>query len=410
MQYVIVGAGPAGVIAAETLRKTDPGGSVVLVDGEAGAPYARMAIPYYLSGGIEEKGTHLRQNDGHYEELGIDCRQARVARLSTAKGRLELEGGGSLDYDRLLIATGSRPAAPPVEGLDNPGVHACWTLEDARNIIKLAKSGSDVVLLGAGFVACIIMQALVSRGVNLTVVAGPSGRMVRSMMDETAGGMIRKWCQAKGVKIVVGRRLKAVAAGPVVELDNGEALKADLVVVATGVKANTEFVEGDGIDTDDGILVDQYLRTSADNVYAAGDIAQGIDFSTGARTVHAIQPTAVDHGRIAALNMAGAEAPFKGSLAMNVLATIGLISTSFGRWGGVEGGESSTMVDDAGYAYMHLEFEDDRLIGACCVGRTDHVGAIRGLIGTRIPLGAWKGRLKDDPNRFMEAYVACTQV
>ena len=410
MQYVIVGAGPAGVTAAETLRKTDPAGDVILLGGEPEPPYSRMAIPYYLAGDIEEKGTHIRQTGGHYDDLGIHYVRGTVASISAADGRLTLTDGAGMTYDRLLVATGSSATCPPASGFERPAVHHCWTLEDARGIIGLAKPGAKVVMLGVGFVACIIMQALVKRGVELTVVAGPSGRMVRSMFDLTAGGMIRNWLESKGVRVVVGSRVSEVKDGPAVALDSGETLAADLVVVATGVKANTGFLEGSGVEVGEGVLVDEFLRSSVPNIYAAGDVAEGPDFSTRSRSVHAIQPTAVDHARMAALNMAGHEAPFKGSISMNVLASVGLISTSFASWGGVEGGDSAQALDEDRFRYMHLEFQDDRLVGAIAVGVTQNIGVLRGLIQTEIRLGKWKKKLMEDPHLVAEAYVACTQV
>ena len=177
--------------------------------------------------------------------------------------------------------------------------------------------------------------------------------------------------------------------------------------MAAGVRANMEMLDGSGIDTDQGVVVDRYLRSSHPKVYAAGDVAQGPDFSTGGFSVHAVQPTAADHGRIAALNMAGRAATYKGSLVMNVLDTVGLVSCSFGRWQGTDGGGGgATRVDEAAYRYINLQFEDDRLIGAITLGRTDWVGVLRGLIQTEVPLGPWKDKLIADPQRIAEAYLA----
>ena len=412
MTYVVVGAGPAGVVAAETLRKAAPTAEVVLIGDEPEPPYSRMAIPYFLTGMIGEGGTYLRKTDGHYEEAKIRYLQGRVAKVTPGSKTLMLEDGNGQAYDKLLIATGASPIKPPIEGLDLPGVHHCWTLEDARNIVQLAANGSNVVLIGAGFIGCIILESLVERGVKLTVVEAED-RMVPRMADQTTGGLIKKWCESKGITVKTSTKVTSVGNGGqdglTVTFDNGESAPASLVVVAAGVRSNTAFLADSGIQVEDGIIVDQHLQSSVPDIYAAGDCAQSRDFSTNGWAVHAIQPTAVDHGRLAALNMAGKEAEFNGSLTMNVLDTAGLISASFGAWDGVEGGESAQSLDEERFRYMRLEFDGDVLVGALSLGRTDHIGVLRGLIQTRVHLGAWKDKLKRDPHLITEAYVACTQ-
>lgn len=407
MTYVIIGAGPSGVTAAETLRKADPAGKIILIGAEPEPPYSRMAIPYLLTGQIDESGTYLRKQDGHYESNRIEYRQATVEGVDPASKTVRLSGGGTQAYDKLLVATGASPVRPPVDGLDLPGVHHCWTLADARNIVGLAHEGAEVVLMGAGFIGCIILESLVGRSVKLTVVEALD-RMVPRMMNETAGNMIKDWCTGKGVTVLTSTKVTKLAQSGgrlAVELDNGEHAAADLVVVATGVRSNVGFLEGSGVKVETGIIVDQYMRSSVEDIYAAGDCAQGIDFSTGGWEVHAIQPTAVDHGRIAALNMAGRPTPFQGSLNMNVLDTAGLVSVSFGRWDGVEGGDHAESIDAGNFRYTRLEFDGDRLVGALALGRTDHVGVLRGLIQTGLHLGPWKDKLMADPNRIVEAYI-----
>jgi NAD(P)H-nitrite reductase large subunit len=411
-RYVIVGGGPAGVVAAETLRRQDAAASITLVCAEAGPPYARMAIPYAMAGKVDEAGTWLRKDAGHYEAAGIGLLHDRVTKIEAAAKKVCLAGGGDLPYDALLIATGSSPARPRIPGLDLPGVQSCWTLDDLRRLDPLLTPGCRVLLLGAGFVSCIILQSLVQRGAKVTVSCGASGRMVRSMMDETAGAMIMRWCRDKGVEVLTAGRPTSIEqreSGLLVTLDSGVTAPADLVIVGTGVRTNTAFLEGSGILVEDGIVVDHYLRTSQDSIWAAGDVAQGFNCCTGLTEVHAIQPTAVEHGRIAALNMSGHPTPFGGSLAMNTLETLGLMSCSFGQWTGRDGGERVRMVDEDRFRYLRLEFFDGRLVGANTVGMTNEIGVVRGLIQTRIRLGAWLERLKRDPSRLAEAYVACTQ-
>ena len=412
MQHVIIGAGPAGVVACEALRKLQPDAGITLVGDEPEPPYSRMAIPYFLINQIEEAGTHLRKSGTHFETAGIAVKQARVASVDCAAQALSLNDGATLSYDRLLIATGSRPVSPPISGIDSPAVTSCWTLSDARRIAASAKPGTRVVLMGAGFIGCIILEALAKSGADLTVVELES-RMVPRMMNETAGGLIKDWCQAKGVNVFTSTRVTAIEQnGNAVKvmLDSGEALDADLVVSATGVRPNIEFLEGSGIKTNHGVLVDRSMRTSDANVFAAGDVAEGIDFSTGDHSVQAIQPTAVEHGQLAARNMAGLDgATHRGSVNMNVLDTLGLISSSFGLWMGAQGGESVELLNRDRFRYLNLQFQEDVLVGATSLGLTQHVGVLRGLIQSKTKLGAWKKKLVEDPTRIMEAYLASTQ-
>jgi len=413
MRYVLIGAGPAGVVAAETLRKADSAGEIVLLGDEAEPPYSRMALPYFLVGTIDEAGTYLRKSDSHYEDLGITFRHARAEKVDPQKKKVALAGGKALAYDRLLVATGSSTTSPRIPGIDLPGVHPCWTLADAREIARLAAPDGHVVLIGAGFIGCIVLEALIKRRAKVTVVE-MADRMVPRMMNATAGGLIKAWCQGRGITVLTETRVVAIEKGgpagaPLrVTLDRGKPLEAGLVVVATGVRPNIGFLEGSGVETDFGIRVDSHLRSSVDGIYAASDVAQGPDFM-GGWSVHAIQPTAVEHGRIAALNMAGGNATYHGSLAMNVLDTAGLVSSSFGQWQGVKGGDSVERVDEANFRYIRLEFDGEVLVGAICLGRTDQIGVLRGLIQSRVRLGEWKRRLIDDPQRISEAYVACMQ-
>jgi len=224
--------------------------------------------------------------------------------------------------------------------------------------------------------------------------------------------MIKRWCESKGVTVLTSTKVEAIgqaAGGLKLTLGNGKTLDADLVVCATGVKPNIAFLDGSGIATDLGVLVDEHLQSNVEGVFAAGDVAQGPDFSTGERQIHAIQPTAAEHGRIAALNMAGHETRYRGSLSMNVLATLGLISASFGQWQGVKKGQQAKAVDKDGFKYLRLEFDGDVLVGALALGLTQHVGVVRGLIQTRAPLGEWKDRLLQDPHLVMSAYLECAQ-
>jgi len=453
MKHVILGARPAGVIAAETIRKHAPKDSITLIGDEPEAPYSRMAIPYLLIGNIQEAGTHLRHTADHFRTHRIDVmRGVRAQSVNTQAQTVTLSDGRVVPYDRLLVATGSSPATPPIPGVNSPGVHPCWTLADARAIMALAKPGAKVVQMGAGFIGCIIMEALAMRGVELTVVE-MGDRMVPRMMGPTAGGMIKDWCERKGVKVYTGARVESIrpapasasasssasasapetgwlgrlaallgfgdepsgatassgagpgAAGLAVTLSNGQTLQADLVISATGVKPNVGFLQGSGIAIKTGIVTNSQMQSSVAHIYAAGDCAEALDLASGTHVVSAIQPNAADEARIAALNMVGQAAVLQRVPQINVLDTLGLISSSFGQWQGVPGGEHVELTDRQADRHLSLQFSGDRLVGCNSIGWTDHVGVMRGLVEGDVSLGPWKDRLLQDPTKLMEAYL-----
>lgn len=411
MQHVIIGNGPAGVIAAETIRKQRPADQIILIGDEPEPPYSRMAIPYLLHGNIAEQGTHLRKQADHFRTQRIDLVRGRVSRIDTAGKSVVLDNGRQLRYDRLLLATGSSPAHPPIPGIDSPGVFTCWTLADARKIMASTKPGTRVLQMGAGFIGCIILEALAMRGVQLSVVEMGS-RMVPRMMGEGAGNMIRRWCEAKGIAVHTGARVDAItpSGGALkVSLSNGTQMEVDVIISATGVKPNIGFVKDSGIHCDTGILVGPDMQTTAPDVYAAGDCAEAFDRRTGKKVVSAIQPNAADQARCAAMNMAGHTTRLPDVTQINVLDTLGLISASFGQWEGVPGGDHVEMTDADRYRYIRLEFDGDKLVGANTIGMTEHVGVLRGLIESEIRLGEWKAHLMADPLRLSEAYIACAQ-
>jgi len=408
--HVILGAGPAGVIAAETLRKHAPNDRITVVGEEHEPPYSRMAIPYLLIGNIDERGTYLRKSDDHFDRLCIELVRARAQSVNAQKREIKLDNGQTLVFDRLLIATGSRPVRPPIPGIDSPQVHPCWTLEDARAIQRLAKPGARVLQMGAGFIGCIIMEALANRGVALSVVE-MGDRMVPRMMGPVAGGMIRDWCETKGVKVHTSAKVEAIVPGEsssvTVRLSTGEKLEADLVISATGVKPNIEFLKDSGITCLQGVLTDERLQTNVEGIYAAGDCAEAFDKVSGTTIVSAIQPNAAEQARVAALNMLGQQAELKGVTQINVLDTLGLISSSFGQWQGVQGGEHVELTTE--HRHLSLQFSGDVMVGCNSVGWTEHVGVMRGLVEGRVHLGEWKDHLMHDPTLLMEAYLACAQ-
>jgi NAD(P)H-nitrite reductase large subunit len=196
-------------------------------------------------------------------------------------------------------------------------------------------------------------------------------------------------------------------------LSSGEHVPADLIISATGVKPAIGFLENSGITCLQGVLTDEFMQTNVAGIYAAGDCAEAFDKVSGKSIISAIQPNAAEQARVAALNMASRgtapRASLQGVTQINVLDTLGMISTSFGNWEGVAGGEHVELTDQAAGRHLSLQFQGDVLVGCNSVGWTEHVGVMRGLVEGQVHLGAWKDRLLQDPTQLVNAYLASAQ-
>jgi NAD(P)H-nitrite reductase large subunit len=408
MRHVLVGAGPASLNALETLRSLDPAAEITLICDEP--PYSRMVLPYLLAGSIEEQA--VRTGDAAwFEGLGVATRfGSRVVALDPEADRVLLDDGSALPFDRLLLATGSRAVRPSIPGAEHPSVLTLWTLDDARAF--LSRSHGDVIIVGAGFIAFTILDAIAARAERVRFVE-QEPRILPHMLDEAAASMMQAQLVSRGIEVHTGTRLDGIDAGgsrPRLSFASGQSLESDAVILAVGVLPNADFLEGAGVDVDHGILVDDHLRTSRARVFAAGDVAQGPELQTGERRVHAIQPTAVDHGRVAAVNMAGEDVAYSGTLTMNILAAQGLETCSFGLW---RGEEDVTRVSNAvDHIYRKYVWDGDRLAGGILLGPTlavsgvNDAGMLKGLIQSGVSLGPWRSYLEENPLDLRRAYVA----
>lgn len=410
MKHLIIGSGPAGVTAAETLRQHAPNDEIVLLGAEPGPPYARTALPYLLAGEIPESGTYLREAEDHFSSLRIDYKTGRVRRIDSTARRASTEDGRTFEYDRLLIASGASPIMPLINNIHAADVHACWSLHDVRQIMQRVAPRTRVVLIGAGFTGCLIMEALAMRGASISVVERRD-RMLPDMMGEGASKMIRKWCETKGIRVRTSTRVTGIQPGSphVVLLSDGQHLVADVTICATGTRPNIGFLRDSGVRCLQGILVDHGMRTSIPNIYAAGDCAEVVDPVTKRSFIAGVHANAADQGYCAALNMLGKGAMQSDVRQMDVLDTLGLPSSSFGQWRGVSGGQWVEMSDSRNFRYLRLEFSKNVLVGSNAIGLNEHASVLRELIQHRIDLGGWKERLMKDPTCLPEAYRACTQ-
>jgi len=411
-RHLIIGGGTAGMNAIRTIREEETERSTItLVSAEK--PYSRMVLPYYLDRSIAESHVFtatakVLADWGVTPHLG-----KRATALDTKANVCALDDGATVEYDDCLIATGSSAVRAPVPGADGPGVHSFWTLDQARGVIAQIQPGSHVVMVGAGFIAFTILNSILALGAKLTIVE-VAPRILPRMVDDTGAELVESWLKAHGVTVRANAKLTKIEDAKDrkrLKFASGGDLTADVVIMATGIRNNLEWLKGSGVVIDRGVVVDGHLRSNVTNVYAAGDSAQGKDLISGQGAIHAIEPTAQEHGRIAGANMAGKSVAYRGSLIINIVEVCHLDVASFGAWDDGKAEPISELKKDRN-AYRKLLFTGDRMTGAIIIGRsndiwtTNDVGMLKGLVQTGTPLGRFKEHLRKNPFDIKTAFIA----
>ena len=308
-KIVIVGGGAAGFAAAEMLRRRGFGGSIVMVSNDAAPPVDRPNLSKdYLAGSAPEDWLPLRPDD-FYGQSKIDLwLNTDVTAIDTKARQVRLANGMSLDYDRLLLATGAEPVRLPVPSADQPHVHTLRSLADCRAIIADATGAKRALVIGASFIGLEAAAALRTRHIEVHVVA-PEARPMERVLGPQLGDFIRALHEEHGVVFHLGETVTAFDRRRAT-LKGGGTLETDIVVVGVGVRPRLALAEHAGLTMERGVVVDAYLRTSAPDIYAAGDIARWPDPHSGAaiRVEHWV--VAERQGQTAARNMLGAQERF----------------------------------------------------------------------------------------------------
>jgi NAD(P)H-nitrite reductase large subunit len=411
-RHLVIGGGTAGMNAMRTIREEEREPSeITLVSAEK--PYSRMVLPYYLDRSIAESHvyTATAAQLAKWKVKALVGR--RVTALDVKASACTLDDGTRVEYDDCLIATGSSAVRAPVPGADGRGVHSFWTLEEARDVLTAVTPGCHVVMVGAGFISFTILNSILALGAKLTVVE-LAPRILPRMVDATGAELVEGWLKAHGVTVRTNVKLARIEDAKDrkrLKFSAGPDLVADVVIMATGIRTNLEWLKGAGVEVKQGVVVDDHLRSNVPNVYAAGDVAQGRDLISGEAAVHAIEPTAQEHGRVAGANMAGQDVRYRGSLIINIVEVCHLDAASFGAWDDTKAEAISGLRKDRN-AYRKLLFSGERLTGAIIIGRsndiwtTNDVGMLKGLVQTGQPLGRFKEHLRRNPFDVKLAFIA----
>lgn len=411
MRYVILGTGVAGMAAIEAIRSIDAGGDIAWVGDDAHGYYSRPGLAYLLTGEVGEPQLHPKVED-ELRGRRLHRVQARALRLDLASRSLEIQGGRPLRYDRLLLSTGAGAIPLNVPGGQLQGVVKLDHMEDARNILKLARRSRTAVVIGGGITALEIVEGLVSRGVKVHYLLRGK-RYWSNVLDEAESSLVQQRLKAHGVDVVYGAELAEIQGDhrvQAVRLKDGRLLKCDLVGYAIGVQPRLDLAREAGLDTERGILVDETMRTSDANVFAAGDVAQVHDPQLGRAVLESLWNSARQQGRAAGLNMAGEVAPYAKPVSFNVTRLAGLTTTIIGAVGrgrdedvvGIVHGDSETWRERpraeevraaAGADRLRLLVGAHALLGAVVMGDQAISTPLERLVGRSVDISPIREQL-----------------
>jgi len=387
MKYVIIGAGPAGLHAAATLHRVDSGGDVTLLSGEATPPYAKMVLPYLLAGLMEEKNLYLPVPDGVNFRTGC-----KVTRINTQQRTIATGNGETLEYDRLLIATGGVPERPVIRGSDYPFVLTIRDLPDVQRIqqlLKRKKKKNHAVIAGAGPVSMETGDALHRLGMKITLIV-TSNRVFSTMLDVEAAAVVEDHLRKQEVDILKDEDIVRIGSHGKVTLKSGATLDSNLVVFGKGVNPCVALLADSGIAVRRGIAVNEHMETNIPGIFAAGDAVETKDLVAGDQRVNALWPAAVEQGKIAALNMAGIAANYDGSLSRNILRVFG-ISIFVAGQGRTDGPE--VKVSSGAGLYHKIVMDKGVLKGFVFIGEIRHEGLYKDLLQRQTGVGPFADAL-----------------
>ena len=399
-KYLIIGNSAGGIGAAEAIREMDRQGTVTIISDEPYPAYSRPLIADYLASHRPLDKMLFRPPD--FYEINNIC--ARLGEKVTAVDfdghSVSLEGGGRLEWSKLLLATGGQAIVPPMKGLELDGVFRFITLDDARGIdafITKHRMAAWAVVIGGGLIGVSSTEALTKRGVQVTMVE-MKDYILNTILDEEAASIEAAAIERAGVEIITGHTVNQIdgdrlggVSGAV--LDDGRRLECDMVILAIGVRPRIELVSGQDIKQDRGLIVDRFMATSKPDVYACGDAAEAYEYVCGQNRLTPIWPNAYLGGWVAGSNMAGGKTEYPGGTAMNSMKYFGVDTVSAGSLIACDGCRVvETRYNDV---YKKVIIKDGLITGMVFSGDIEMVGIVYNLMKDRV-----------DVSGFAEALIA----
>lgn len=382
MRYVIIGNSAAAVGTIEGIRQVDGAGSITVISDEAYHTYSRPLISYLLCGKTTEEKMKYRPDD-FYEKNGVTLLLGRhVCAIRPGEKTVLLEDGEKIAYDKLMVATGSRPFIPPMEGLEMVKKRFTFmTLKDAKTLEAALTPKSRVLIVGAGLIGLKCAEGIHGRVGSIAVV-DLADRILPSILDAEGSSIVQRLLEAKGIVFYLSDSVRQFLPERAL-LQSGKEIEFDVVVIAVGVRPNTELVAQAGGKVSRGIATNDCGETSLPDIYAAGDCCESYDITTGQNRILALLPNAYMQGEAAGIAMAGGEAHFKKAVPMNAIGFFGLHMITAGSYDG-----DAEVLQDSEGNYKKLVTKDGLLKGYILIGNVERAGIYTSLIREQTPLAA----------------------
>lgn len=378
-KYLIIGNGTAAVSAVEGIRSLDRTGSITIISREEHPAYCRPLISYYLEGKASPQRM-LCRSESFYKDNSAEVVYSSAASLDPKAKTVKLENGAELEYTKLLIASGSSPFVPPMEGLETvPNKGFFMTLDDAYALERMTDENSRVLIVGAGLIGLKCAEGLAERVKKITV-CDLAQKVMPSILDDEAADMVKSRLEAAGIELLLGDTA-AKFDGSKAVMRSGVQVDFDVLVVAVGVRPNISLFKDAGGECRRAITVDSHMRTSIPDIYAAGDCTEMIDISSDGIKVMALMPNANIQGFCAGVNMTGGDKTFDNAVPMNSIGLFGCHVMSAGSYDG----EKRTVRTESGLKEFYIR--DNLLKGFIIVDDTERAGIYTSLIRNKIPLG-----------------------
>jgi len=408
-KYVIVGGSVAAISAVEAIREVDPAGTIAIIAEEPFPTYSRPLIGDYVSGEATWDKMMYR-SDRFWSENKVETFiGSKAVRLNFTERFVETDAGKRIEYEKLLLATGSEPLIPKIDGSNRKGVFVFITLADAENLKAKCEKAEKAVVVGGGLIGVCAADALTEVGAKVTIVELKE-RLLSLLFNSTASRIIEEAARSSGVDIVTGHTVARIGGMlgdeskvGIVVLDSGETIPCDIVVLAAGVRPRVELVARTGLKVNKGIVVDRFMHTNIPDVYACGDVAEAYDFVSGEGRVLPQWPTAYMEGRTAGHNMAGISEEYSGGTVMSALKYFNVPAVAVGITNPMEDDDFEVLTnhDSAKNVYKKVVLKDGVIKGFILVNDICKAGVMYYLMQMNVNVARFKSELLSEDFGFI---------